>query len=417
MALPGLRHPALLTRTKPYARFVREQIAGDSLYPEDPEALVATGFITAGPWDFVGHQELRENTTDKNITRNLDRDDMVTSAMSTFASMTVHCARCHDHKFDPIRQEDYYGVQAVFAGVDRADRPFDRDPDIYAQRRALLAAKRTVQIELQPLLDKVEYATSPEIATLDASIQDAKLLLAHIGTPKTDADAAEKKQLEDRLGNDTKQRKQLIDAIVGPATYTEIERLTSRKKEIDAEIARLPKPELVYSAASFFERVGNFRPSLVPRPVYVLARGSVQAPGKVAPPGAISAVSEIPAKFTIDDPMDEGKRRAALAEWIVDPRNPLTWRSIVNRVWHYHFGAGIVDSPNDFGRMGVHPTHPELLDWLAVWFRDDAAGIAEEAASLDCDQRHVSPSLGKPARRRKDRCRQPAAMAHEPEPA
>lgn len=359
---------------KPYARFVREQLAGDVLYPQDPEALIATGFIAAGPWDFVGHQELRENTTDKKITRTLDRDDMVTSAMSSFASMTVHCARCHDHKFDPIRQDDYYSVQAVFAGVDRADRPFDRDPETFARRRSLLAAKREIQLELQPYLDKVEYATSPEIASLDASIQDARLLLAHIGTPKTDADAAEKKQLEARLAVETVRRKSLVDAIAGADTFVQIERLTARKKEVDAALAQLPKPELVYAASAYFERAGNFRPALLPRPVYVLARGNVQAAGDEALPGAISAVTSLPARFKIDDPLDEGKRRAALAEWLVDPRNPLTWRSIVNRVWHYHFGTGLVDSPNDFGKMGGQPSHPELLDWLAAWFRDDAAG-------------------------------------------
>jgi len=367
---------------KPYSRFVREQLAGDILYPDDPDGLIATGFIAAGPWDFVGHQELREKTTDKKITRTLDRDDMVTSAMSTFASMTVHCARCHDHKFDPIPQEDYYSVQAVFAGVDRADRPFDRDPAVYARRRALLARKLAVQIELQPFLDKVEYATSAEIAALDASILDAKLLIAHIGTPKNSADAAEKKQLEARLAAETRHRKQLVDAIAGAETYAEIDRLTARKKEIDAELALLPAPEAVYAAASYFERAGNFRPSLVPRPVYVLARGSDQSPGKEASPGAMSAVAAIPPRFTLGDPQDEGMRRAALAEWIVDRRNPLTWRSIVNRVWHYHFGAGIADSPNDFGRMGSPPSHPELLDWLAVWFRDDAGGSMKQLHRL-----------------------------------
>ena len=121
---------------KPYARFVEEQLAGDVLWPDDPQAPVATGFIAAGPWDFVGHAELREGTTDKNITRLLDRDDMVMTTMSTFVSMTAHCARCHDHKFDPIPQEDYYSLQAVFAGVDRADRPYDPDPAVSTRRAA-----------------------------------------------------------------------------------------------------------------------------------------------------------------------------------------------------------------------------------------------------------------------------------------
>src|SRR5438067_1104712 len=139
---------------KPYARFMREQIAGDVLFPDDPEGIVATGFIAAGPWDFVGQVELREGTTDKNITRVLDRDDMVMTTMSTFVSMTAHCARCHDHKFDPISQEDYYSLQAVFAGVDRADRPYDLDPRVHAARRPLLERRRALMSQLRPLLDR-----------------------------------------------------------------------------------------------------------------------------------------------------------------------------------------------------------------------------------------------------------------------
>jgi hypothetical protein len=115
---------AALNADLPYGRLIREQIAGDVLWPGDPRGVIATGFIAAGPWDFVGHVELREGALDKLKTRVLDRDDMVSSTMSTFVSMTVHCARCHDHKFDPISQTDYYRLQAVFAGVDRGDRPY-----------------------------------------------------------------------------------------------------------------------------------------------------------------------------------------------------------------------------------------------------------------------------------------------------
>src|SRR4051812_46719643 len=124
---------------KPYSRFVKEQLAGDVLFPDTPDGIVATAFIAAGPWDFVGHMELREGTVDKEITRSLDRDDMVMTAASTFLSLTVHCARCHDHKFDPIKQEDYYRLQAVFAGVDRGERHFE-DPALPKQTRPVYSA-------------------------------------------------------------------------------------------------------------------------------------------------------------------------------------------------------------------------------------------------------------------------------------
>jgi Protein of unknown function (DUF1549)/Protein of unknown function (DUF1553)/Planctomycete cytochrome C len=363
-----------LNKDKPYARFVREQIAGDVLYPDDPQAFVATGFLAAGPWDFVGHQELREGTTEKNSTRLLDRDDMVATTISTFVSMTAHCARCHDHKFDPIPQTDYYNLQAVFAGIDRADRPYHEDPAVHRRLQQLVREKQEVQLRLQPLLDQVEFATSPEIVDLDSAIQDAGLQIAHIGTPKTPADAALKAELEVRRTRDRQRKKELVDAIVGPETYARIEAIQAELKALEARADALPEARKVYSGAAFFPRAGAFRPPLEPRPVFVLDRGSLQAPLKPAVPGSLTAV---PVSFTMSD-ASEGSRRAALADWIADPANMLTWRSIVNRVWHYHFGAGLVDTPSDFGRMGSKPSHPELLDWLAAWFRDEAEGSLKE---------------------------------------
>ncbi len=363
----------------PYGEFVRRQLAGDVLNVGDPRAFELTGFLASGPWDFVGHQELREGTTDKKLTRVLDRDDMVATTVSAFSSMTAHCARCHDHKFDPIPQEDYYRLQAVFAGVDRADRPYDEDAAVGAQRRALMADKLAIQKRLQPHLDKVEFATSAEIAGLDDRIQDAGLLLAHLGVPKNAEQELEKKTLEARRVVDRAARQKLVDALVGPATYAAINGLKAELKSLDDQVALLPPPKLVYSGAGFFTRIGNFRPSLEPRAVHVLDRGGVNSPGKLVGPGALRAVSGLNASF---DAGDEGARRAALAKWITDEKNVLTWRSIVNRVWHHHFGVGLVDSPSDFGKMGSLPSHPELLDWLALWFRDEAKGSLKQLHRL-----------------------------------
>ncbi|HZN66248.1 MAG TPA: DUF1549 and DUF1553 domain-containing protein [Tepidisphaeraceae bacterium] len=239
---------------KPYSRFVQEQLAGDVLFPDTPDGVIATGFIAAGPWDFVGHTELREGTADKEITRSLDRDDMLMTAASTFLSLTVHCARCHDHKFDPVSQEDYFRLQAVFAGVDRGDRTYAKEPT-----------------------HQLVYAAKP-----------------------------------------------------------------------------LPKP----------------------RPIHFLYRGDVKQPKHVVPPGTVEALAaKGQATFNLSDPEQEGQRRAAFAKWVTDPSNLLARRSIVNRVWHYHFGRGIVDTPNDFGKMGSRPTHPELLDWLAYRFLDTGESI------------------------------------------
>ena len=243
---------------KPYTRFVQEQIAGDALFPGEPDSIVALGFIAAGPWDYVGHAELPITKTDGLIARYNDRDDMVMTAMSTFQSLTVHCARCHDHKFDPITQRDYYGLQAIFAGVDRANRP-----------------------------------------------------------------------------------SAIIDG----------------------------KTQLVYAAASDFAPEGSFKPPKGMRPVHFLLRGDVTRPGELMKPAALSHAFELPENHS------EAERRVAFAQWLTAPQNMLTRRSIVNRIWQYHFGRGIVDTPNDFGKMGSPPTHPELLDWLAFWFLDHRESI------------------------------------------
>jgi hypothetical protein len=252
---------------KPYTRFVEEQVAGDVLHAGTADGVVATGFLVAGPFDYVGQIEVAEGTLAKAVTRNLDRDDMVSTVIGTFNSMTAHCARCHNHKFDPITQEDYYSLQAVFAGIDRADRTHGGD---------------------------VEAAAS----------------------------------------------------------------------------------QMVFAAATEFKPEGQFRPTHgKPRPIHLLHRGNEKDPAAEVGPGTCGYIPELDSRFELSSEVGEGARRVALARWLTDKRNPLTWRSIVNRVWQYHFGRGIVDSPNDFGRMGARPTHPELLDWLAAEFRDRSQSV------------------------------------------
>jgi hypothetical protein len=261
---------------KPYGRFVEEQVAGDVLFPGTRDGIEALGFIAAGPWDFIGHAELPESKIDGKIARHIDRDDMVANTTGTFISLTVQCAQCHDHRFDPITQEDYYSLQAVFAALDRADKPY----------------------------------------TVDA-------------TPGAD---------------DSK-----------------------------SPSSRLVYAGMVHHGSGSF--VGTGTNGGKPREIRVLHRGDVTQPGKLVGPGAIAGIADLPGRFDLPHDHAEGDRRAALARWLSDARNPLTWRSIVNRVWLYHFGRGIADTPNDFGRMGRLPTHPELLDWLAIEFRDSGQSL------------------------------------------
>ena len=261
---------------KPYARFVEEQLAGDVLWPDEPEATVATGFIAAGPWDFVGHAELREGTTDKDITRLLDRDDMVMTTMSAFVSMTAHCARCHDHKFDPIPQEDYYSLQAVFAGVDRADRPYDPDPQSpRGAPRCCWRSAGLLMTRLAPLQDEVASASSPELKKLDETLSALKADFAETKKP----------ELQPRITQLTADRKAMVQALLRQETRDGIARLTAELQGVDKELEQLGKPQLVYAAANFFDPQGTFNFAIEPRPITVLQRGSVESPGKPVGPG------------------------------------------------------------------------------------------------------------------------------------
>ena len=161
---------------KPYARFVREQVAADALYPDEPALIPALGFLAAGPWDESSLRDIREDSLDRQVGHYLDRDDMVATVMFTFVSSTVHCARCHDHKFDPITQSEYYGLQAVFAGVGRADRAYDPDPEIQRLRRELTARRKALAAKEPGLMASLlEDATQAEVATWSASLKGSRI--------------------------------------------------------------------------------------------------------------------------------------------------------------------------------------------------------------------------------------------------
>ena len=521
----------------PYARFLQEQIAGDVLFPAEPRATVALGFIAAGPWDESSLRDIREDTLDRQIGRYLDRDDMVTTVMSVVTSTTVHCARCHDHKFDPVSQRDYYALQAVFAGVERANRTFDVDPAVHVQRLALRRDQRRVEQGDETLLNLPEHQVrlaewerieaariipwsvlEPQIlvstggATLkrlsDQSVlatgtrpeRDTYVLTAPLpprtitairlevlpddslpqkGPGRADngnlhltefqvqlfepgatqarelvltepsadfnqtdwtiahtLDGQEKTAwgIHPQVGRAHQAAFRLKEPLYTPAGSTLVftlkqlhggshllgrirlavtdstlpvhflseeivrilgtpsdQRTPDQRRSLTTHVlteyyrtalAQLPPPGMVYAAAADFEPDGGLKPSPVPREVQVLRRGEITKPMEVAAPGALSCVTALPARFELANLREEGIRRAALAEWLTAAENPLTWRSIVNRAWQYHFGRGLVDTANDFGKMGSAPSHPELLDWLAVWFRDDAQGSFKELHRL-----------------------------------
>ena len=138
----------------------------------------------------------------------------------------------------------------------------------------------------------------------------------------------------------------------------------------------MPPAQMVYSGTADFAAFNKFQPSKgIPRSISVLRRGEITQPLAPASPGALSLIQDLDPHFELEEPHQEGKRRAELAKWITDPKNVVTWRSVVNRIWHYHFGRGLVDTPSDFGYMGGRPSHAQLLDWLALWFLDNGGSI------------------------------------------
>ena len=484
------------------------------------DSIIATGFLVAGPFDFVGQVETASPTL-RMQARADDLDDMVTQVIASTVGLTINCARCHDHKLDPITTEDYYSLWAVFAGVKRGDRDVPMDDAAEARRRELETKLAPVAAELAKLegrgLDladivgggdgtgtgkknagidprsgklatgNVGYLEVPGNAFVKSDVPfvdgvavpagKAEIIVTSTGLKLADLPAASGKtwdyvqngpvhsQASTRLGDmdfakdghtllglhanriitfdldairkkhgsdgsldklrftatagnggnggdgallgiyldgksalplttlksnaagnpvsiDIRRSQRFLTLVAldggsdishdqvflgdprlrgdeaGALTAAQLTRRDELRRERDAlsaAIGKLPKA----AASKVF--------AVVPQPpqtVRILRRGDPESPDREVGPAAIKCVQTLPASLG-DNKTPEGERRLALAQWIVDPANPLTRRVIVNRLWHYHFGTGIVATPSDFGYAGDRPSHPQLLDWLA----------------------------------------------------
>lgn len=525
-------------RDTPWDQFIREQLAVDVFEPQRTDLIPALGFLSAGTFD------LSTYSTGPVTFEYLDRDDMLTQTMAAFTSTTANCARCHAHKFDPISQEDYYALQAVFAGILKGNIQYDSDSQVAASRQELTKIKRAVQdrdasVLESPLARRLISnlaVTQKEIATwkpLDlqsyVSLEGAVLTktseqsyLASGPSPDTDTYVLSSKVplkqitafrldvlpdpslpmqgpgrcqngnlhlsevtatvfepndpagknisivrtsadfnqagwgIERAIDKDPKtawgihpavgQPHYAVFEFAEPLAVSEQSTLTIALKQlhggshligslrisvtdapsgsaiavpqaveqalaitpddrsseqkltvaayfanlaVDAQLAKLPPQSSVYAIGKSVmipSGNGNHQAGSIalPKLVHLLERGDISKPKAEVSPGALTVLSHLPSRFApgdLDSPnaastdkTDESMRRAALANWIAHRENVLTWRSAVNRMWHYHFGRGLCDTPSDFGRMGGVPSHPELIDWLAVWFRDQASG-------------------------------------------
>ncbi|MCA9170739.1 MAG: PSD1 domain-containing protein, partial [Planctomycetales bacterium] len=524
----------------PFAQFVREQIAGDCLSPLDPLAITATGMLAAGPWDESSLRDIQEDSIDRQVAQYIDRDDIITTVMSTFASTTIHCARCHHHKFDAISQDEYYGLQAIFAGIDKANRLYDVD-GLVAERRNRLQQRMSLLADWVAREDAELLATELQRQTAvweqtrrarESQWRDVRWIAFSAGSGaelvreadnslfanhdtaaipdkdtyrlefETDSnrvrglrlmllpDARLPMQGPGRAGNgnlhlneirvyqaDTRtgrwQRRRAIvrvtsdydqpgwdvtraidgnpntawgiypqvglvhqavfelddedaddklnddetkpircrvelDQIHGgghligrfaigvtdavgpyeveaalpadihatlhsnePRTEDQQRRLNAyvERDRIEQALASLPEQRMVYCGTNQFAADGSFRPVSVPREVQVLQRGELAKPLRVARPVIVGSLTSAAVDLNQLRSENEGERRVAFAEWLASERNGIVWRSITNRIWHYHFGAPLVATMNDFGRGGESPTHPQLLDWLAAELR------------------------------------------------
>ncbi|MCC6539168.1 MAG: PSD1 domain-containing protein [Bryobacterales bacterium] len=332
---------------KPYDRFVLEQIAGDELFPGDADALIATGFLRMGPWEHTGMSV-------EAVTRQLFLDDVTHATASTFLGLTLGCARCHDHKFDPLPTRDYYRLQAVFATTEFARPPL-----------AFLAAENTAGLApLAAALDERVRRTKTNMDRFDAVSRE--FVMKKHGV--TRADDLPKGVLEAAVRNKEG---------VGAEAFEEY-KLYQKHLALYKESQDRYAPKAFAVSSGPLDGATDGGPNLrypkraqyQPPDVHILPGGNVTTPGEAVKPGGLSLLTRFASYPEPVIPEGIAGRRAALARWIADARNPLTARVMVNRIWQYHFGRGLAADASNFGKMGAKPTHPELLDALAWRFID-----------------------------------------------
>lgn len=334
---------------RPFDEFIRQQLAGDELEPDNPQALIATGFLRLYP--------------DENNAANLFQrrqeilDDVTDTTSLVFLGLTMGCAQCHDHKFDDIPQTDYYRLQAFFASLSEREDPIAPAHDIAAYHAQLA---------------RWESATADVRRQIDTLLQPLRTKLTNFYLEKYEPNivacyrkpAAERTPLEEQIAQMVAwriEREFVEKPFIAKLSSADQARYASLNKQLARFDSLKPKPLPTAMAVHDV--------SLAAPPTHRLQGGSWNRPEQLVTPGFPELVGAeepepVPLK-RLDHSQPTTGRRTQLADWLTRPDHPLTSRVIVNRLWQQHFGRGIVATPSDFGSQGEQPTHPDLLDWLA----------------------------------------------------
>jgi hypothetical protein len=363
-----------LNEDLPYDEFVRLQLAGDVLRPDDPLANAATGYLVCGTHDLLGltqgSEAMRVNTHEDEL------ENVVGNVGQTFLGMTINCARCHDHKFDPLYQREYFQLAAALGGVERSLRVIQAKSP-YVPDDDLTSSMQAADDELSRRLGSVGTALLREgrARSLERAREALKVAKGRV--------AAAEKQLQ---------------GLKDEAARNAAEMLADRWRDVHAAADDLQAAKNPHSITAWDEICDELAPNIIaaampwvlklsaleqnarlmasgpiqgvnsapPQFFHVLVRGNFREPSEVVTPRGFKCLKGPPSDWGLSPGAPEAERRVRLADWITDPQNPLVSRVIVNRLWQNHFGAGLVKTPNDFGFNGGHASHPQLLDWLAI---------------------------------------------------
>jgi hypothetical protein len=382
---------------KPYNLFIKEQIAGDEFENRTDDNLIATGFLRAGPR--VQHRE-----KDNPERRHDYLDDVLSTIGKGVLGLTVGCARCHDHKFDPILQKDYHALHASIYGYVEVDYPLGprEEADAYMRKTFEIADKISA---LRDEIEKIEAPYQYKLALVQIREKYPENVLRAVEKPESERTPGEKllatQVLESAITIPTRE----IDKIMSPEDASKKKDLAERIAALNGEKPKAPPMahittdgdwratgagtgdgtkgacpvcELEYQGAKSFLELGPGKGEYETPPSYFLIRGDPNSKAYATKPGFLSVITygNPPTELRPADGRTSG-RRLALAEWLISRENPLTARVMVNRIWHHHFGRGIVATLDNFGKMGEQPSHPELLDWLAVEFMNRGWSIKQ----------------------------------------